>query len=70
MPDPTENCPNPDAPDFLRCLAAWDLQAAYNIPYVAAYRVVGDDGAVDEDALDRLVKRYWNRPRQRVVKID
>ena len=63
MADPTPNCPDPDAPDFLRCLATWELKNTLypGVSYVVIYRCIDNLGNVDQIELDRTLKRWQNR---------
>jgi hypothetical protein len=67
MPDPTPNCPDPEAPDFLRCLATWEAKDALtvSVPYVVIYRCIDALGNVDAARLAREIKKYRHRPKPR-----
>ena len=62
MPDPTGNCPDPAAVDFLRCIKTWELMALNpGIPYAVISRCVSLAGLVDTARLAKDTKRYRNR---------
>ena len=60
MSDPTNNCPDPGAVDFLQCIAVWDIMAtqAPFVPYDVIVRAVDLNGNVDTAWLAILTRRY------------
>jgi hypothetical protein len=72
-PSPTDDCPDPLAPDFLRCLKAWELKALDPfVPYIVFFRAIADDGTYDSDALELAVRkyRYKRKPPKKVEEVE